>query len=176
MSARTYRVALGALMTALTLVFMYISNLIPTARVAFVAAASLFVTAAVIEGGLSTGIFVAVGGGALAALFLPDKTAALLFALFFGYYPVLKSIAERATSRVLQWAVKIAVFNLAFCAVWFLFGALVFDQAVLDAPLIGIWALLNGVFVLYDIGYTKLISFYIERISKHLKKRSGNNR
>ncbi len=163
-------ITLSALMAALSVSFMYVGNILPTGRLGIIAVASLFVTAAVIEAGLSAGVFVYAGSGLLAALILPDKSSALLFGLFFGYYPLVKSLAERIGKIVLTWAVKLTVFNAAFAVVWFLFRKLLFDADTFTVNTLVAFALGNLVFVVYDLGLTKLISFYIVRISKYLKK------
>ncbi len=163
-------ITLSALMAALSVSFMYVGNILPTGRLGIIAVASLFVTAAVIEAGLSAGVFVYAGSGLLAALILPDKSSALLFGLFFGYYPLVKSLAERIGKIVLTWAVKLTVFNAAFAVVWFLFRKLLFDADTFTVNTLVAFALGNLVFVIYDLGLTKLISFYIVRISKYLKK------
>ena len=163
-------ITLSALMAALSVSFMYVGNILPTGRLGIIAVASLFVTAAVIEAGLSAGVFVYAGSGLLAALILPDKSSALLFGLFFGYYPLVKSLAERIGKIVLTWAVKLTVFNAAFAVGWFLFRKLLFDADTFTVNTLVAFALGNLVFVVYDLGLTKLISFYIVRISKYLKK------
>ena len=171
-TART--ITLSAVMTALTVVFLFLANILPTGRLGIIAVASLFVTAAVIEAGISAGVFVFVGSGILAALILPEKTTALLFAVFFGYYPLIKSLAERLKKTVLTWAVKIAVFNAALTVIWFIFRKLLFELDTLSLNALVIYALGNILFVLFDIGLTKLISLYIVRISKNLKKDRNN--
>ena len=163
-------ITLSALLTALSVSFMYVGNILPTGRLGIIAVSSLFVTAAVIEAGLGAGLFVYAGSGLLAALILPDKTSALLFGLFFGYYPLIKSLAERIGKVVLIWAVKLVVFNAAFSVVWFLFKRILFETDSFTVSTLVAFALGNLVFVVYDLGLTKLISFYIVRISKYLKK------
>jgi hypothetical protein len=170
MKGTARRITISAVLTALTVVFLFIGNVFPAGRLALIAVASLFVTAAVIEAGFGAAAFVFAGGAVLGALILPDKTAALLYALFFGYYPIVKSLAERIGAAVLAWAVKLAAFNASLTAVWFLFRALLFKPDYLDWSELIVYAAGNAAFVLYDIGLTKLISLYIARISKNIKK------
>ncbi len=166
-------ITLAAVFTALSVVFLYLANLIPTVRLGFAAAASLFAIAAVIETGLVAAAFVFVGSSILGALLLPDKTAVLIYVLFFGYYPIIKSLAERIRPVILNWVIKIAVFEAAFSVIWFLFKNLIFDSRYLETHIIVIYLTGTAAFVVFDIGLTRLIGFYIQRISKNIRK---NNR
>lgn len=170
MDKRTRIITLAAVLTALTVVFLYLANMLPTVRLGLAAAASLFAIAAVIEGGVVSSVFVFIGSSVISALLLPDKTAVLVYVLFFGYYPIIKSLAERIRSVVLCWAVKLAVFELSLTAIWFLFKNLVFNAKYLETNLILIYLAGTAAFVVFDIGLTRLISFYIQRISKNIRK------
>lgn len=170
MKGRTRTITLSALLTALTVVFLYLGNILPTVRLGFTAASSLFAVAAVIECGLGAAVFVFIGSSVLGALILPDKTPILLYALFFGYYPIIKSLAERLHSFILNWALKVGVFNAALTAAWFLFRSIFFNAALLETSGIVIYAGGNLAFVLFDIGMTRLIGLYIVRISRQIRK------
>ncbi len=170
MKNKTRTITLSALLTALTLVFLYLANIIPTSRLGIVAVASLFAVASVVEAGIVSSVFVFVGSSIIGALILPDKTTVMLYVLFFGYYPFIKSIAEKIRPRAVQWIIKLAVFNASFTLIWYLFKSLLFNGSYLDTNLIFVYSAVNIVFVLFDVGLTKLITFYIVRISKNIKK------
>jgi hypothetical protein len=170
MNKGTRIITLAALFTALSVVMLYLANLLPTVQLGFAAAASLFAVAAVIETGLVSAIFVFIGSAVIGTLLLPDKTALLVYVLFFGYYPVIKSIAERIRSLVLSWALKLAVFEAAFSLIWFLFRSLVFSGRILDVNGVVVYLAGTLAFLAFDIGLTRLIGFYIGRISKNIKK------
>lgn len=170
MKSKTRNITLSAVLIALNVVFLYLAVILPSGRMGFVAVSSLFVVAGVIELGISPAVLVFVSCSILGALILPDKTAVIVYALFFGYYPIVKSLAERSRSKVLTWVVKLAVFNAAFTALWFLFKTILFDSKYLETSLLLIYPAINLVFIIFDIGLTRLISFYIVRISKILRK------
>jgi hypothetical protein len=156
-------------MTAFTAVLLYAASILPMERLGIVAVSSLFGIAAVIEAGLVSGIFVFSGSALICWLIVPYKPVVLLYALFFGYYPIIKSLAEKLRNKIIKWCVKLAVFNVALVLLWFLFGGLVFTPAIIKLGNALIWPAGNAAFVLYDIGLTKLIGFYINRLSKRIK-------
>lgn len=174
MTGKTKHITLTALLTALTVIFLSLTSILPTVRFGFAAVASLFAVAAVIESGIVSAIFVFIGSSVISAILLPDKTAVLIYVLFFGYYPVIKSLAERIRSLLLSWAVKLAVFEIAFTLVWFLFRSLVFDAKVLRTDVLLVYAAGTLAFLVFDIGLTRLIGFYILRISKNIRKNKSS--
>jgi disulfide bond formation protein DsbB len=129
--------------------------------------------------------FLAFGAsGLLSAIILPFKSVAAAYILFFGAYPILKSYFEtKRLKTILQFIVKFAYFNITF-----LFGAWLLQKAGLIAQnasgilseylaALGVslpqqaliaagFAVVNLVFLLYDIGLTRLITTFLSRTKK----------
>jgi len=181
MSKKTRKMTLSALFAAMCIISLFVASVWPTGRFGLVAFASLFVAAAVIEAGISSGISVFIISSIIGMLILPNRAAPILFIIFFGYYPIAKSLIEHIKGELLQWVIKLALFNTATIATWFFMRELLLDSMgnrplfgaelpyfPLALPIVG-----SVVFLIYDYGFTKLIWFYINRISKFMKK--GNN-
>ena len=170
---KTRRGAVAALLAALSLVLLYLAALAPSGRLGVVALAGLVPAAAVVSAGWAAGVLCYAAAGLLGLLLLPDKGLALLYLIFFGLYPLLKSPLERLNSRVLEWAGKLACFNLALALFWFVLGAVFLP--LLPGMLRGsAWlAFLAGnvIFAAYDYGFSRLISFYMARIDPALRRR-----
>ena len=158
--------ALSALFSALTVIILYFASIWPTGQIGLVAAASMFAAAAVIETGLLSGVYVFVVSSALGMLVIPDRAAPLLYILFFGYYPVIKSLIERIGWIAVQWILKLLAFNAALTVIWFLVRELVFDFGEGVPGMIIIYLAGNAVFTLFDYGFTKVIWFYIYRVKR----------
>ena len=188
MSGKTRKMTLSALFIALTVISLYIASVWPTGQLGLAAAASLFVAAAVIEVGLGSGLSVFIVSSALGMLILPNRAAPLLFIIFFGYYPIVKSLIEHVKCNKLQWLVqwllKQIVFNLALIFMWFFMRELavavigglpeinIFRSGIAEIFILAVVG--NVAFVIFDIGFTKLIWVYINRVSKYMRK--GNNK
>jgi len=169
-SKKTQSITLSALLSALAVASLYIASISPTGQPGLAAFSSLFVTAAVIEIGLAKAAGVYIVSSALAILLLPDKTAPLLYLLFFGYYPLAKSLIEKVKYAVIRWLLKLIVFNLALSVIWFLFSKLFMSFTFESLGIVIVYLAGNAIFVIFDYGYSKLIWFYINRISKSIKK------
>ena len=161
---------MSALICAITLITLYFASIWPTGRIGLVALASVLAAAAVIEAGILSGIYVFVASSLLAVIVIPEKSSALLYILFFGYYPVAKSLIERIRGKSLQWVLKLLLFNLALTVILLLLREMIFGT---DAALPGnllLYIGCNVVFILFDYGFTKVIWLYIERVSRYFKK------
>ncbi|MCL2563305.1 MAG: hypothetical protein FWE08_04645 [Oscillospiraceae bacterium] len=167
MKTQTRTLSITALSVAGAVVMLYMGRLFPAMALTFAALAALFVAATVIEGGLKYGLLCFVAASILGMLLAPGMTA-ILYLTFFGVYPLIKSIAERRKSQVLGWAIKLAAFFSALTCYVFIWqelfvGVIPFIDRAL--PIIYLAGL--AVFMVYDIGLSKLIGFYLTRIYKY---------
>jgi len=170
MDKRTRKVTLAAVFTALAVVILLLSSAIPSGQLGFAAVASLFTAAGVIESGIAGGGAVFIGSSVLAALLVPNKSTVILYVVFFGYYPIIKSFCEKLRSQPLAWILKLLVLNAAFSAGWFLLKNLFFSSVNLNYPIWLIYIAVNIVFVIFDIGLSKLIGFYIYRVHRQMRR------
>lgn len=170
-SQNTRGIALAALLAALSLVVLYLSVLSPSGRMGLVAVAGLLPAAAVISGGPSAGAMCYTATSILSLILLPDKGNALLYLLFFGLYPLVKYAVERLRRLTLELVLKLLFFNAVLTLFWFGFrwAFVAALPAVQTVP----WVLYpagNVIFLVYDFGFTKLISFYTLRVDRILRK------
>lgn len=165
------RTALAGLLAALSLICLYLAFLVPTGKLGVVALAGVFPAGAVVSAGLAAGFFCYAAAGILGLLLLPAKSAALLYLIFFGLWPMVKSLVERLPNRGLEWAAKLACCNIALAVLWF--GLRSLFLPFLPAALGQTWMVFaagNVGFVLYDLGFSGLIAFYVARVDKVLRK------
>ena len=168
-SERTKKVALCAMLSALGVVVLYLGSLIEVIDISMAVIASLFAVVAVIEYGHLAPWAVYAATGILSAVLLPSKLPAVMYIVFFGFYPIVKEKIEKIRYRFVGWIVKEIVFNvclisLMLIAKWFMLdpeGMLVFEVIF--------FGLANVTFVLYDIALTRLISVYIFRLIRKFR-------
>ena len=164
------KIAYPAILGALSLVFIYIASMVPSGNWGFVAIAGLFPAAAVISVSLPSGILCWVGASVLAFLLIPSKFCALLYSVLFGLYPIVKALIERLHKNMICYLLKLIFFNAAFTLIYVIMRAVVLDS--LPSALHAVWLIYvvgNIVFLAYDFGFSRLISFYIARIGRAVK-------
>ena len=164
------------MIAALSVVFMLFSYL-PTVTYAVPAVTGLLIMVPVIEINKKWAF-----GAYLAAsvlIFLTgEMESKLLYILFFGYYPIVKSLLEQCKKPVIEWIGKLLVFNASMLLLYGLFAAL-FGISTEDFGTFGKYGALlflafgNAVFVLYDIAVSRMAGLYGRiqpALSKYLKK------
>jgi hypothetical protein len=165
-------VALGGVLAALSLLLLFLACLMPTGRMGMVAVAGLVPAAGVVSGGLAAGFLCYGATGLLGLLLLPDKGCALLYVVFFGLYPMVKSAIERLRRLPLELLLKLLFFNAVLTVLFLGFSALLLPllperlQGTLMIYLAG-----NAAFLLYDYGFSKLIAYYAARLRGARTKR-----
>jgi hypothetical protein len=105
----------------------------------------------------------------ISILLLPTKAPAVLYAAFFGYYPIIKSLIERLGRPRLEWPLKLLLALASLTAVLLVYKVGFLGGA--ELPHAAVWAVyaagLLG-FAAYDVLLSKLIETYIRR---KIKKR-----
>ncbi len=166
--SKAVQVAYPAVLGALAVVLVYLACLAPTGSWGIVAAAGLLPAAAVVSVGLKAGFLCWAGVSILALLLAPDKFCALLFALLFGLFPMVKSLAEGLRKKPVEYLIKLAFFNAAFTVLYLTMTAAMLGSLP-EALGSSVWVLYlaaNVVFLAYDYGFGRLIAVYIARVRR----------
>ena len=156
-----------AILTAMGVILMLLGNVIPAGRIALVALASLPVCVALMMYGIGWALGVFAVTAALCALLWPGGSA-IMYAAFFGYYPVEKSLFERIHNKYVCWACKFALYTAVFALYWMLALAL-FSFTGRELPWYILYPLGAVVFWLYDQAYATLIRFYLVKIARYFE-------
>lgn len=114
------RIAFCGVITALGTLLMFLTAFVPIGTYVFPALAGVLPVAVVIETGPRWAWSVYAAISFLSFLIVPDREAVALFLLFFGYYPILKAFIERILSKPVRVLLKLADFNLAMIAEFFI--------------------------------------------------------
>ena len=176
--SRIKKLTLSALVAALCAICLAASVLAPRVSLSLAALAGIFPAVTVIVCGYGWAAGASLTAALLALLLLPDKTAGVWFACFFGHYPLWKALIERfQTERKkpwLGWLLKLLGFAACMALLYVLFksfftAAIPFDFTGSPAvPALLIPALL-AVFVVYDVAFSILIGYFRINILPKLK-------
>ena len=185
-SKQTKKLTLGAILSAMGVALLFLGSFIETLDLTMAALASFFCIFAVIElGGIYPWLIFSVTG-VLSVIIMPYSMTGWFYLLFFGYYPIVKEKLERLP-KIFSWILKMLILNVALViaviAAYFLFFGQTGDGNLMSAftlifgesetgemMAIGVYALVNLTFVIYDIALTKLITLYFIKFRKKFKK------
>ena len=156
------KTAFGGILTALSVVLMFLTGVIPFLTFALPALAGALLILIVMEIGSKWALCVYAAVSILSLL---------MYAAFFGYYPVIKSFLESKLPRVFEWIVKFLIFNaamvLAYLVIIFVFGMPLDEMEEFGRYAVPILlGMGNVVFFVYDIALTRVIGAYLHRWRK----------
>lgn len=171
----TYKIALGGIITALSVLLMFLTGLFPMATYALPGIAGVLLVCAVIEIGSGYAFMIYAAVSLLSIFIAPDKEAAVMYILILGYYPVVKKYIEKLNKLVIEWILKLALFNITVIAAWciVMYVLKIPDDSMGMLGQYGPYILLalgNVTFIIYDIAITGLIGMYMQKIHPFLKK------
>ena len=104
-----------------------------------------------------------------------EPESKLMYICLFGYYPIVKALIERINKPVIEWILKLAVFNVAAIMIYAVFAGM-FGVSIDDFSTLGKYGAYiflgfgNAAFVLYDITVSRISGTYIYRIHPKVKK------
>jgi hypothetical protein len=164
------RVAFAGMVTALSLVLLYLLNLLPTMKLSLLFVLSLLPVVLAHERRYADAVLSLAASALLSFLLFPAKGAWLLFAGFFGWYGILRELVVTKLNRVWSWVVLAAVFNIAFFALYYFAGSLFTD---LDQPRwqwvrMFIVPAAEVAFIVFELFFGLCREYYIKQLRKLL--------
>ena len=174
------QVALGAVISALCLAIMFLAGAVPITTYVLPMAAGALIMLVAVELGNKPALCAYISVSVLSVAIVPDRQAALMFAFFFGFYPLAKQRLERLSRRAVEYACKLLLFSVTMAAVYitliFVFGMRGMLEGIGERVGINSLVLLalgglvagNAVFICYDILLTRCYTLYIRRYRQKL--------
>lgn len=169
------KISFSAILTAISVIIMLLGGLIGTLDLTAAALASFCIVFAVIEFGYKYAALIYAAASLLGFLLLPAKTCVLFYSAFLGFYPIVKSIAERFSIKI-AYVIKFAVYLISYTVIILLWIG-IFAKESEPILLVTVILPLAGAIILpiYDIALSKLITLYLQSlrgkwgIDKYLK-------
>lgn len=170
---RTKFLTVSAMICAISVIILSFGSLIEVLDITTAVFASLLCIYAVIELGGAYPWLIWIVTSLLSLLLLPQKTPALFYALFAGFYPILKEKLEKLKKPV-SYILKLLVFHLSLAAI--VAGLRLFFPADLDMGSfwwmpIALYIMCLTCFLMYDFALSKLITFYLIRLRQKFRIR-----
>lgn len=169
---KTKQLAIGAVMSALSVVVLYVGAILDVMDISSACLASFAVLFFMAEYGtaMAFGVYAAIS--ILSFIVLPQKLPAFFFALLFGIMPITKCLCERLGTHIgtiLSYSLKLLIFN----AELVILG--LSASKLLELPesmlMVAVYILLsNVIFVLADRLYGILTVMYFRTFRKKIEK------
>ena len=156
--SKASNMAKGALFTALTILFLYISSVVPINRFYLLGLASCIIPLTIISTNVKNAILVYISSGLLSLLF-GFRGSALAYIIFFGSYGFIKYYVEKLRKVPLEFILKLSFFNICLCSIYFLYKLFSFGLPKINIPIYSVIIVAQLVFVIYDYALTMFISY-----------------
>lgn len=177
MKSLSFKVSLGGIISALSVVLMFMTGLLPmfVYVIPALCGAMLLVIAVEISSTWSYVTYAAVS--VLCLLLVPDKEAALLYVFLMGFYPTLKLKLDKIKPTVVSYILKVLIYNLLI-VLYYNITIRIISMSTLQEDMgdfgkYGVyifWAITNVVFIIYDVAIGKLMILYLDWIRKKILK------
>ena len=159
----------AGVLVALSVIILYLGSAIEVLDLTMSAIVSLLVVVIVIEMGYNYAWLTYLATSILSLLLLPQKTPAIFYTCFMGFYPIIKSYVERIGSAFVRWTVKLITGNAAIGLMFLLMSLFVPEEFEGGGIVVITYALALLAFIMYDIALTKLITFYLRILRERIK-------
>ena len=163
------RIVICGVFSALAVFILYLGALIEVLDLSVSAIASLLIVLIVIEMGYSYAWLTYAAVSILAMIVLPQKLAAVFFATFMGFYPIVKSYIEKIKTMLVCWVLKLTVANAALFGAYLIIKYFIPDEMDTELMMWTMYVLAIVAFVLYDIAISRLISAYFLKFRDRMK-------
>ena len=168
------RIAYAGMVTALSVVLLYLLQVLPTMRAAMLFVLSLLPAVLAHERRFADALLCFAASALLSLLLTPVGGPWIMYVGFFGWYGSVREFIVTRWGKAASWAALAVAFNIAFFALYFAFGSLLLQGFALPALLAGfpLLAVLipaaEVAFVIFELLYGMCRAYYIIHIRKLL--------
>ncbi|MFA5524002.1 MAG: hypothetical protein WDA24_06570 [Tissierellales bacterium] len=166
---KSQKIALGGIVTLLSVVSLYISSILPTNRLFFFALSTFFLAVIIIESNIKHAILVYASSSILGFIIIPSKAVILPYLVFFGYYAIIKSVIEKINILAIELLLKLAFFNLSIYITYAIFINVLLGDIIIELPVWAIFLLMQLVFIIYDYTFSLGVYYYRNKIRPKLR-------
>ena len=182
MSARnenSFKIAYCGIITALSTVIMLLA-LVPSMTYVLPAFSGICIWTVSDQISKKWGLLSYAASALLCFMLVPEIEADLYYLFFFGYYPIIKDLVEKIKPKVLSYAVKLIIFNVAVVSAFQIVAHLTNLEQLLeglemfgDMAIYVLWIVANIAFVLYDFCLNQLFFWFRKWVKPKINKKIG---
>lgn len=162
--------ALGGVLTALSLIFLYLASYAPSMKITMFFISGLLIAVSLIEKGIRTAWLVYVTSSILSLLVLSNIAIILPYICFFGLYPLVKYYIEKNNRNKLETIMKLLFCNLSLSVVYLIWIKLLGQKIIFPISMIYILILIQPVFLFYDYIFTRVVFYYTDKVAAFRRK------
>lgn len=166
------KVAMGGILTAVSLIFLYFAFYLPSMKLTMYFLAGIIPGLVLVEMGVRQAWMLYAATSILSIIILGNAVHAIAYILMFGLYPITKFYIEKSRRLISQIILKLVYFNIAIAFIYFFWTKLFTFNVVASIPMTWIIIGAQPAFLLYDYVFTRVIFYYLDKIRIKWRKDS----
>ena len=124
--------------------------------------------------GTGSAVSVYIATSILSLILVPEKETVMMYVLFFGYYPIIRTYLDRIKSKIISLSLKLIIFNACVAVIElicvYVFGIPFFEDGDFSKAMLIVFALaMNVIFIMYEHLLKYFVLLYERKIEKRLK-------
>jgi hypothetical protein len=159
----TLKITRGGLFTALGVLFIYLSTIVPTSKIYLLGIASCIVPMSIVTTSIKNGWLIYISTSVLSILLIGFKGSVIAYILFFGLYGFIKYYLEILRNMFLEIILKLLFFNLSIGIIFLMYNMFFAGLLKINIPIYAAILMFQLVFLIYDYALTLFIA-YINRV------------
>lgn len=159
----TLKITRGGLFTALGVLFIYLSTIVPTSKIYLLGIASCIVPMSIVTTSIKNGWLIYISTSVLSILLIGFKGSVIAYILFFGLYGFIKYYLEILRNMSLEIILKLLFFNLSIGIIFLMYNMFFAGLLKINIPIYAAILMFQLVFLIYDYALTLFIA-YVNRV------------
>lgn len=159
------KVAYGGILLAVNIILLLFLNIIPTNTLLIMGLASLPISIVIMEFGPKSGVAFYIASIVLGFIVMTNKFHWVIYVFTFGVYGLIKYIIERDLPVYVEILLKLVFANIVLVFLYFILKPFLYIPVKL-----GLIAMFEVVFILYDYMYSSFIDYYNNKLKNKLIK------
>lgn len=155
--------AYGGLLTALSIVFIYLSTILPYNKLLMLFLSALIIPIGLILTNVKNSFYIYIASSILALLLLGLRGNVLAYILLFGPYGIIKNFIERINNLFIEIILKLIYFNFTFFILYKLYGLFITSPINANISIKQLIVFIQPIFILFDY----LLTLYIDKLKKY---------
>lgn len=163
---KTHNLALGGLFTALGVIFIYLSNIVPTSKIYLLGIASCIIPLSIITTSIKNSFLIYLSTSILSLLLLGIKGGVIVYITFFGCYGFIKLFVERIRNTPIELLLKLLFFNVDLVLIFIFYRVFFANLLNIKLPIYAAIIMFQLIFLIYDYALTVFIAYINRRLKK----------
>ncbi|MBP1744072.1 MAG: rane protein [Firmicutes bacterium] len=159
-------IARGGMLTALGVLFVYLSSVLPTSRMFLEGLTSCLILASIILMGAKNSIAVYAATAVLSFLVCGLRLTTIAYVLVFGLYGFVKYYIEGLNNIVLEYALKLIYCNVCLAVLFLIYKLFLPNLFDIKAAVYIIVIAAQFVFLIYDYALSAFATYFRKRYGK----------